>query len=35
VPEDEREARIAALVKSYKPKKHFVISAISAPAAAR
>jgi GTP-binding protein len=29
VPEDEREARIAALVKSYKPKKHFVISAIS------
>jgi GTP-binding protein len=29
VPEEEREARIAALVKSYKPKKHFVISAIS------
>jgi GTP-binding protein len=29
VPEDEREARVAALVKSYKPKKHFVISAIS------
>jgi GTP-binding protein len=29
VPEDEREVRIAALVKSYKPKKHFVISAIS------
>ena len=29
VPEDGREARIAALVKSYKPKKHFVISAIS------
>jgi GTP-binding protein len=29
VPEDEREARIAALMKSYKPKKHFVISAIS------
>ncbi len=29
VPEGEREARIAALVKSYKPKKHFVISAIS------
>ncbi len=29
VPEDEREARIAALVKSYKPKKHFVVSAIS------
>ena len=29
VPEDEREARIEALVKSYKPKKHFVISAIS------
>jgi GTP-binding protein len=29
VPEDERQARIAALVKSYKPKKHFVISAIS------
>jgi GTP-binding protein len=29
VPEDEREARIAALVKSYKPKMHFVISAIS------
>ncbi len=29
VPEDERDARIAALVKSYKPKKHFVISAIS------
>ena len=24
-----REARIAALVKSYKPKKHFVVSAIS------
>ncbi len=29
VPEDEREARVAALVKSYKPKKHFVVSAIS------
>ena len=29
VPEEERKARIAALVKSYKPKKHFVISAIS------
>jgi GTP-binding protein len=29
VPEDEREARVVALVKSYKPKKHFVISAIS------
>ncbi|MBI5901222.1 MAG: GTPase ObgE [Rhodocyclales bacterium] len=29
VPENEREARVAALVKSYKPKKHFVISAIS------
>ncbi|MBK8760910.1 MAG: GTPase ObgE [Sulfuritalea sp.] len=29
VPEDECDARIAALVKSYKPKKHFVISAIS------
>lgn len=29
VPEDEREARIKALVKSYKPVKHFVISAIS------
>ena len=29
VPEDEREARVAALLKSYKPKKHFVISAIS------
>src|SRR3989338_1247176 len=29
VPESEREARVAALVKSYKPKKHFVISAIS------
>jgi len=28
VPEEERGARIAALVKSYKPKKHFVISAI-------
>jgi GTP-binding protein len=29
VPEDERETRIKALVKSYKPVKHFVISAIS------
>ncbi|MBN8477172.1 Obg family GTPase CgtA [Sulfuritalea sp.] len=29
VPDGEREARIAALVKSYKPKKHFAISAIS------
>jgi len=29
VPEEEREARIAALVKSYKPKRHFVISAVS------
>jgi GTP-binding protein len=29
VPEEERAARIAALVKSYKPKKHFVISGIS------
>lgn len=29
VPEEEREARIKALVKSYKPVKHFVISAIS------
>jgi GTP-binding protein len=29
VPEEEREARIAALVKSYKPKKHFAVSAIS------
>jgi GTP-binding protein len=29
VPEEEREARIAVLVKSYKPKRHFVISAIS------
>jgi GTP-binding protein len=29
VPADEREARVAALVKSYKPKKHFVVSAIS------
>ena len=29
VPEDERAARVAALVKSYKPKKHFVVSAIN------
>ena len=29
VPEEERKARISALVKSYKPTKHFVISAIS------
>ena len=29
VAEDEREARIAALVKSYRPKRHFVVSAIS------
>ena len=29
VPEDEREARVAALVKSYRPKRHFVVSAIS------
>lgn len=29
VPVEEREARIKALVKSYKPAKHFVISAIS------
>ncbi|MFA4970868.1 MAG: GTPase ObgE, partial [Sulfuritalea sp.] len=29
VPEDDREARVAALVKSYKPKRHFVVSAIS------
>jgi GTP-binding protein len=29
VPEDERAARINALVKSYKPDKYFVISAIS------
>ena len=29
VPEDERKSRISALVKSYKPAKHFVISAIS------
>jgi len=29
VPEEEREARVAALVKAYKPKRHFVISAIS------
>ena len=29
VPDGEREERIAALVKSYKPKKHFAISAIS------
>lgn len=29
VPEDERKSRINALVKSYKPIKHFVISAIS------
>jgi GTP-binding protein len=29
VPEDERAARVKALVKSYKPERHFVISAIS------
>jgi GTP-binding protein len=29
VPEEERAARVKALVKSYKPERHFVISAIS------
>jgi GTPase len=29
VPEPEREGRIKALVKSYKPARHFVVSAIS------
>lgn len=29
VPADERDARVKALVKSYKPQRHFVISAVS------
>ena len=29
VPDDERDARVSALLKAYKPKRHFVISAIS------
>lgn len=29
VPDDERKARVAALVKSYKPERHFVIAAVN------